>query len=238
MNIGIIGYGKMGQAIAGIARQRGHTISGTIDLDNKESLKEWTNKQVDVAIEFTAPSQAYLNLRQCLEAGIPVVSGTTGWLDKKSEIDQLCIEKDGTYFYASNYSLGVNITFKVNQFLARIMNAYPDFEVSMEEIHHTQKMDEPSGTAITLAEGIIREMDRINNWELGNSADAQAVPISSIREGQVPGTHTVRYTSDYDEITLQHKALNRTGFALGAVLVTEWIQNRKGILTMDDFLEL
>ena len=228
----------MGQAIAKIAQERGHTVSKTIDLDNKDSLKTWSPDLVDVAIEFTAPSEAYQNIRQCIELGIPVVSGTTGWLDKKAEIDHLCKEKGGTYFYASNYSLGVNITFKVNEYLARIMNAYPDFQVSMEETHHTQKKDAPSGTAITLAEGIVDRIQRIKHWELEADSEQDTLPIRSIREGAVPGTHKVQYLSQYDEITLQHKALNRTGFALGAVLVTEWIQNRKGILTMDDFLEL
>ena len=228
----------MGQAIAKIAEERGHKISKTIDLENKESLKTWNPDLVDVAIEFTAPSEAYHNIRQCIELGIPVVSGTTGWLDKKAEIDQFCVEKEGTYFYASNYSLGVNITFKVNEYLARIMNAYPDFQVRMEETHHTQKKDAPSGTAITLAEAIIDKIHRIKQWELDASPGQETLPINSFREGTVPGTHTVQYISRYDEITLQHKALNRTGFALGAVLVTEWIQNRKGILTMDDFLEL
>lgn len=228
----------MGQAIAKIAEERGHTISKTIDLDNKDSLKTWSPNQVDVAIEFTAPSEAYDNIGQCIKLGIPVVSGTTGWLDKKPEIDQLCTEKGGTYFYASNYSLGVNITFKVNEYLARIMNGYPDFQVSMEETHHTQKKDAPSGTAITLAEGIIDKIQRLEQWELAANPGHETLTINSLREGAVPGTHKVQYLSPYDEITLQHKALNRTGFALGAVLVTEWIQNRKGILTMDDFLEL
>lgn len=228
----------MGQAIATIAEQRGHRITGKIDIDNKHTLKTWSSDQMDAAIEFTAPDQAYDNIKQCIELGIPVVSGTTGWLENKHKIDRFCREQDGTYFYASNYSLGVNITFKVNSFLARIMNAYPDFQVSMDETHHNQKKDAPSGTAITLAEGIINEIDRITEWELGSTARTGALPIQSYREGTVPGTHTVRYLSDYDEITLQHKALNRTGFAMGAVLVTEWIQNRKGILTMDDFLDL
>jgi 4-hydroxy-tetrahydrodipicolinate reductase len=238
MNIGIIGYGKMGQAIAFIAEQRGHKITGKIDIDNKDTLRTWSADQVDAAIEFTAPDQAFDNIKKCMELGIPVVSGTTGWLKKKGEIDRICRETNGTYFYASNYSLGVNITFKVNSFLARIMNSYPDFTVALEETHHNQKKDAPSGTAITLAEGIIKEIDRIDQWELGTDTQRGALPIDSIREGSVPGTHTVRYSSEYDEITLQHKAHNRTGFALGAVLVTEWIQNRKGILTMDDFLDL
>lgn len=238
MIIGIIGYGKMGKAIAAIAEARGHQIFDKIDIDNRYVLKNWSPAQIDAAIEFTAPDQAFDNIKTCLELGIPVVSGTTGWLHRKAELDQFCQQKNGTYFYASNYSLGVNITFKVNQYLARIMNAYPDFKVGMEEIHHTEKKDAPSGTAITLAEGIIDEIDRIQKWSLDAGPDQGTLPITSIREGKVPGTHTVTYSSENDEITLQHKALSRRGFALGAVLVTEWIQNRKGILTMDDFLEL
>jgi 4-hydroxy-tetrahydrodipicolinate reductase len=238
MRIGIIGYGKMGRAIASIAEERGHTIFDTIDIHNQDSLNGWTPDEVDAAIEFTVPNQAFDNIKQCIKQGIPVVSGTTGWLDRKPELDEYCRQEQGTYFYASNYSLGVNITFKVNQYLARIMNAYPDFAVSMEEIHHTQKKDAPSGTAITLAEGIIKEMDRVNRWTLDPSQPEGSITISSIREGTVPGTHTVQYHSQYDEITLKHKALSRHGFALGAVLVTEWIQKRKGVLTMDDFLDL
>lgn len=238
MIIGIIGYGKMGKEVSAIAQQRGHSIFDTIDIDNRDSLSNWTSDQVDVAIEFTAPNQAFNNIKACLSKGIPVVSGTTGWLHQKPELDEYCRQVNGSYFYASNYSLGVNITFKLNAFLARIMNRYTDFQVSMEEVHHTEKKDAPSGTAITLAEGIINEIDRINEWKLGNSSSEHLLPIESIRKGSVPGTHTVKYQSAYDELTLQHKALNRKGFALGAVLVTEWIQNRKGILSMDDFLDL
>ncbi len=227
----------MGKAIATIAEERGHRIIDKIDIENRQVLSNWDSKQVDAAIEFTAPNQAFENIKECIKLGIPVVSGTTGWLDRKAALDQYCREMDGTYFYASNYSLGVNITFRVNQYLARIMNAYPDFEVSMDEVHHTEKKDAPSGTAITLAEGILANIDRLSQWTLGESTGG-ALGINSYREGQVPGTHTVRYLSDNDEITLQHKALSRKGFALGAVLVTEWIQNRKGVLTMDDFLDL
>ena len=228
----------MGKAIASIAEERGHQIAGTIDIDNRDALQHWSPSQVDVAIEFTAPNQAFDNIKQCIDLGIPVVSGTTGWLEKKQELEAYCRQQAGTFFYASNYSLGVNITFKVNQYLARIMNKYQDFSVSMEEIHHTQKKDAPSGTAITLAEGIIEEMDRANGWTLDPDQAQGSVLIESLREGAVPGTHTVKYSSEFDEITLKHKALSRHGFALGAVLVTEWIQNRKGILTMDDFLDL
>lgn len=238
MVIGIIGYGKMGREIADIAEQRGHTIFDKIDVHNQGDLSDWEAAKVDAAVEFTTPAQAYDNIKLCIDKGIPVISGTTGWLEKKNELDRYCLEKSGTYFYASNYSLGVNITFKLNSILAKIMNKYPDFKVSMEEIHHTEKKDAPSGTAITLAEGIINQMDRISDWKLDPNSGNNLLPISSHRHGSVPGTHTIKYLSGYDEITLEHKALNRKGFALGAVLVTEWVQNRKGILSMDDFLDL
>ena len=238
MVIGIIGYGKMGKEIAALAEERGHHIFGKIDLHNQDALNDWRPDLVDAAVEFTTPGQAYENIKQCIEQGIPVVSGTTGWLHQKEELDLYCKEKNGTYFYASNFSLGVNITYKLSDFLARVMNLYPDFKVSMEERHHIEKKDAPSGTAITLAEGIIERMDRLDQWTLDQTPQPGKLSINSLRQGKVPGTHTVKYLSGYDEITLQHKALNRQGFALGAVLVTEWIQNRKGILSMDDFLDL
>lgn len=238
MVIGIIGYGKMGKEIALLAEERGHQIFDKIDLHNQDALSDWRPDLVDAAVEFTTPGQAYENIKQCIEQGIPVVSGTTGWLHQKEELDLYCKEKNGTYFYASNFSLGVNITFKLSDFLARVMNLYPEFKVSMEEIHHIEKKDTPSGTAITLAEGIIERMDRLDQWTLDQTPQPGKLSINSLRQGKVPGTHTVKYLSGYDEITLQHKALNRQGFALGAVLVTEWIQNRKGILSMDDFLDL
>ncbi len=238
MVIGIIGYGKMGREIAAIAEERGHQIYDKIDIHNQDTLKDWRPDLVDVAVEFTTPGQAYENLKLCINQGIPVVSGTTGWLHQKEELDSYCEKKNGTYFYASNFSLGVNIAFKLNNFLARIMNLYPEFEVNMEEIHHTEKKDAPSGTAITLADGIIERIDRIDQWILDETPQSGKLSINAFRQGKVPGTHTVKYVSENDEITLQHKALNRKGFALGAVLVTEWIQNRKGILSMDDFLDL
>lgn len=238
MVIGIIGYGKMGREIAAVAEERGHQIFDKVDIDNRESLKNWSAEEVDAAVEFTAPDQALDNIKQCIRLGIPVVSGTTGWLHHKESLDRYCRKENGTYFYASNFSLGVNIIFRLNKFLAHIMNSYPDYRVYMEEVHHTEKKDAPSGTAITLAEGIIQEIHRIDHWTLDESAEASSLPIKSIREGTVPGTHTVKYRSVHDEITFQHAAFSRKGFALGAVLVTEWIQNRKGILTMDDFLDL
>ncbi len=238
MKIGLIGYGKMGKEIERLAQARGHQITAIIDFDNRDSLNQWSTATVDVAIEFTAPELAYDNIRTCIEHGIPVVSGTTGWLEKKEALDNYCQQQRGAYFYASNFSLGVNITFKVNEFLARIMNKIEGFSVSMEEIHHSEKKDAPSGTAITLAEGILNNTDNLHGWALENSRDSHEIPIHSVREGKVPGTHTVWYRSDHDAITLSHEALNRTGFALGAVLVAEWMPGKKGVLSMDDFLEL
>ncbi|MDH3711666.1 MAG: 4-hydroxy-tetrahydrodipicolinate reductase [Cyclobacteriaceae bacterium] len=238
MNIGLIGYGKMGKEIERLSIARGHRVSGRIDYDNPHELADWSPQQVDVAIEFTAPDRAYDNIKTCIDRGIKVVSGTTGWTHKMDEIQAYCKSQKGTFFYASNFSLGVNITFKVNQFLAKLINRHDDFSVSMEETHHTEKKDAPSGTAITLAEGVLRNIDKLDAWVLGNNTLENQLPIYSKREGMVPGIHAVQYRSAHDRITLSHEALDRTGFALGAVLVAEWIQNHQGVLSMDDFLEL
>lgn len=238
MRIGLIGYGKMGKEIEALSVDRGHSIYSRIDFDNPDELSQWQSDQVDVAIEFTAPALAFNNIKTCLDLDIPVVCGTTGWLERKKEIEGYCTSRNGTFFYASNFSLGVNITFRVNRFLAQIMNQFKDFRVSMEEIHHTEKKDAPSGTAITLAEGLIDNMERLNSWTLGKASADDQVSITSLREGIVPGTHTVLFQSPHDRITLRHEALNRTGFALGAVLVAEWIQDRQGVLSMNDFLAL
>ncbi len=237
MRIGLIGYGKMGKEIEKIAIERGHHIAGCIDFDNVNELSSWKPRDIEVAIEFTSPDMAYQNIKTCIDNGIAVVSGTTGWLDKKPQLNEYCVANEGTFFYASNYSLGVNITFKVNQYLARIMNRFTDFSVSMEEVHHIQKIDAPSGTALTMAEGIIEEIDRLQGWALDRTPDDSIIPINSVREGQVPGTHSVRYHSTVDNITLQHQALSRQGFALGAVLVAEWLPGNSGVLGMEDFLE-
>lgn len=241
MNILILGYGKMGKTIENIAVNRGHQIIEKVDVEHRdEILSKLSPEDVDVAIEFTQPESAPSNLRYCLKNNIPVVSGTTGWLKEKSSIEDYCIEQNGTFFYASNFSIGVNIFFKLNQFLAKMMNAYKDYQPSMEEIHHIHKKDEPSGTAITLAEGMLEELQNKSDWYLkGETVDQaeQYIPITSKREGEVPGTHIIKYQSDIDEIEIKHTAHGREGFALGAVLVAEWIKNKKGILGMDDFLK-
>ncbi|WKN30474.1 4-hydroxy-tetrahydrodipicolinate reductase [Porifericola rhodea] len=241
MNILILGYGKMGKTIEQLAIERGHTIVAKVDVDKRdEILENLKPEEVDVAIEFTQPDAAPFNIRYCLKNNIPVVSGTTGWLQEKSAIEDYCIEQNGTFFYASNFSIGVNIFFRLNEILAGIMNAYPDYKPSMEEIHHTQKKDAPSGTAITLAEGMLKSLDTKNDWHLEEQAaegSGQSIAITSKREGEVPGTHIVKYQSEIDTIEIKHEAHTRKGFALGAVLVAEWIKNKKGILGMHDFIK-
>jgi len=241
MNIIILGYGKMGKTNEKIAKERGHNILASIDVDNREeTLEKLDLSQVQAAIEFTQPDAAPANIRFCLKNGIPVISGTTGWLKEKSSVEDYCIEQNGTFFYASNFSVGVNIFFKLNDFLAGIMKNYPDYTPAIEEIHHTQKKDAPSGTAITLAEGMLRHLPGKNDWQLeGRRSEnpEQNIPITSVREGNVPGTHTISYRSPIDDIEIKHMAHGREGFALGAVLVAEWIKNKKGILGMDDFIK-
>lgn len=238
MNILLLGYGKMGKIIGEIAESRGHTIAGKINIDNKEDLNLLDPNTIDVAIEFSQPEAAFENISWAINHGIPIIVGTTGWLEKKSEIEKLTIEKNGSFFYASNFSIGVNIFFKVNEFLSKLMNESNDYQVSIEEIHHTAKKDAPSGTAITLAEGIIKNLNSKNSWNLAGEKenDKNSIEITSKRIDPAPGTHIIRYQSPIDDIEITHTAHSRQGFALGAVLVAEWIQNKKGILSMDDFL--
>jgi len=238
MNILILGYGKMGKIISEIAESRGHQLVGKINIENRDELAQLDPKKVDVAIEFSQPDAAYENISWAIERGIPVVSGTTGWLDKKPIIAALTLEKNTAFFYASNYSIGVNVFFKVNRFLAALMKEQKDYKISMEEIHHTEKKDAPSGTAITLAEGIIGEIPSCQNWALsdGTNESEHTLYIKAKRIDPAPGTHIIRYQSEIDDIELSHTAHSRKGFALGAVLVAEWIKDKKGVLSMDDFL--
>lgn len=238
MNILILGYGKMGKIIGEIAESRGHIIAAKINIDNREELNSLDTSKIDVAIEFSQPEGAVENITWAMTRGIPVVSGTTGWLSRKKEIESLTAVQNGTFFYASNYSIGVNIFFKVNEFLAKLINQTNGYQTSIEEIHHTEKKDAPSGTAITLAEGILRNMDNLEDWHLiGQSPEnEQSLPITSKRIDPAPGTHIIRYSSDIDLIEISHTAHSRQGFALGAVLVSEWIKDKKGVLSMDDFL--
>jgi len=238
MNILLLGYGKMGQLIGQLAEERGHTIAAKINIDNRQELASLEASTIDVAIEFSQPEAAVENLTWAIEHGIPVVSGTTGWLDQKPTIEDLTLAKNGAFFYASNYSIGVNIFFKVNEFLAKLMNETSGYSPSIEEIHHTAKKDAPSGTAITLAEGIIKNNQQLNSWELSDKLveNEHTLTISSKRIDPAPGTHIVRYQSEIDDIEITHTAHSRQGFALGSILVAEWIQDKKGVLSMDDFL--
>ncbi len=236
MNIIILGYGKMGKAIEEIALDRGHTISHKININNINALKFIEPDEVDVAIEFSQPDSAVDNLKYCLDNGIPVVCGTTGWLDQKEEINALCLEKNGSFFYSSNFSLGVNLFFNLNKKLASLMKSYPDYKTEITEIHHTEKLDSPSGTAITLAEGIMEENDKFASWKNKKEIKENELPIISLREEKVPGTHIVKYTSEIDDIEIKHTAHSRAGFAQGAVIVAEWLIDKKGIFGMNDFL--
>ncbi len=237
MKIALIGYGKMGKEIEKIALERGHEILFKFDINNKKKFTTENLKKTDVAIEFTQPGSAYENYLKCFKANIPVVSGTTGWLDKLPEIKQYC-EKDGqTFFYASNFSIGVNLFFKLNAQLARLMNKIEGYDVEISETHHTQKKDAPSGTAITVAEGIISNFDKKQKWVKENAVNDAELVIRSFREGNIPGIHTVKYESDVDYIEITHNAKNRKGFALGAVLAAEFTLKNKGFLTMNDLLD-
>ena len=234
MKIALVGYGKMGKAIEQIARERGHEIVSIIDINNSQDFASEAFRSADVAIEFTSPSTAYGNYLKCFEAGVPVVSGTTGWLDKMPEIKRLCAEEGKTFFYASNFSIGVNIFFAVNKYLAKIMNHFPSYDVRMTEVHHVHKLDAPSGTAITLAEGILENIDRKERWTLNTAEQPTDLPIQAIREGEVPGIHEIVYESDADKISIKHDAKSRAGFALGAVLAAEFTAGKKGFLSMND----
>ncbi len=238
MNILLLGYGKMGQLIGQISESRGHQIVGKINIDNRSDLDSLNPEQIDVAIEFSQPEAAVENIKWALDRHIPILSGTTGWLATKPEIEKLTLESNGTFFYASNYSIGVNIFFKVNEFLAKLINESGSYKASIEEIHHTAKLDAPSGTAITLAEGIIDSINSLKGWNLSeDSTDSeQSLPITSKRVDPAPGTHIIRYESEIDTIEISHTAHSRQGFALGAILVAEWIHGKKGVLSMDDFL--
>ena len=238
MRILILGYGKMGKAIEEIAEERGHTIAHKININNTQALKFIDGSQIDVAIEFSQPDAAFENISFCLNNNIPVVSGTTGWLTKKPQADALCLEKNGGFFYASNFSLGVNLFFRLNEMLAAMMDQHPNYKSKITEIHHTEKLDAPSGTAISLAEGIINNLSSKKRWLNEPSDDESVIPIISKREPDVPGTHIVKYKSEIDEIEIKHTAKSRTGFALGAVLVAEWIIDKKGVFSMKDFMKL
>lgn len=235
MKIALIGYGKMGKTIEQIAKDRGHEIVSIIDIDNLQDFESEAFKSADVAIEFTRPDVALGNVRKCFAARVPVVVGTTGWNlnDVKDELEA----NGNTLFWASNFSLGVNIFAAVNRYLAKIMNGFPEYNVEMEEVHHIHKLDAPSGTAITLAEDILKNLDRKQAWTKETENSASDLAIKSIREGEVPGIHTITYDSPVDSITITHDAKSRAGFALGAVVAAEFTAGKKGLLGMCDMLK-
>ena len=230
MKIAILGYGKMGKEIEKIAIDRNHSIKLVIDINNPQDFTIENLKNCDVAIDFSIPTSAYQNIITCFEAEIPIVSGTTGWLEKYNDITAQCKKLNGTFFYASNYSLGVNIFFSINKKLAEMMNKFSNYEVSMEEIHHTQKLDAPSGTAITLANDIIKIVDRKSSWKLkDDQINPEILKIEAKRIENIPGTHIINYDSSVDYIEIKHAAKNRQGFALGAVLAAEFLFGKKGV---------
>ena len=234
MKIALLGYGRMGKEIEKIALQRGHEI--VLKIEEKQDYDIAT---ADVAIDFSIPSAAFENITNCFKNGVPVISGTTGWLDRYQEAVDICNENGGSFIYASNFSLGVNIFFELNRQLAKMMRAWQDYKINIEEIHHTKKLDAPSGTAITLAEGIIDYTPK-DAWELDENQEIKenAIPITAKRIPEVPGTHSIGYDSEIDSIEIKHTAHNRKGFALGAVVAAEWIVGKTGVYTMKDVLNL
>ena len=238
MKIALIGYGKMGKTIEEIALQKGHEIVLKIDLENKDELTTENLQQADVAIEFTGPENAIVNIYKCFDSGIPVVCGSTGWLQHWAAVEKYCIEKNGTFLYASNFSIGVNIFFEVNKRLAALMSKQPAYDVTIEEIHHTAKKDAPSGTAITLAEQVIKELPRKSSWINEPTTNDELLVIESKRIDPAPGTHTVKYSSGVDDIEIIHTAHNRKGFAGGAVLAAEFLAGKRGMFFMKDVLGL
>ena len=240
MNVALVGYGKMGREIETILVDRGHKVTLIIDMDNASDLNSVNlkEKNVDVAIEFSTPNAAYSNVVKCIEGGVPVVCGTTAWLDKLESVESLCIERKGAFFYASNYSIGVNLMFKLNENLAKLMNNFPQYDVTVEEVHHTQKKDAPSGTAITIAEGIVDNLERKEKWVAQTTTTHSELEVVAVRRSIVPGIHTVTYECDADAITITHNARSRKGFAFGAVLAAEFIKGKSGSFSMNDLLNL
>lgn len=236
MKVALIGYGKMGHEIERVLEARGHEVVLIIDKDNAHHLNAAYLGEADVAIEFSTPDAAFDNIMKCIEAGTPVVCGTTAWLDKYDEVTAYCKAQSGAFFYASNYSIGVNLFFKINRELAALMDRFNEYDVTLNEIHHTQKKDAPSGTAITLAEGILNGCTRKEQWHLGTTTEPNLLEVTSQRRSVVPGTHTIVWESAADTITIDHTAKNRSGFAIGAVTAAEYLVGKKGVYTMSDLL--
>jgi len=237
MKIAIIGFGRMGKAIDRLSGPEDEVVL-KIGKYNTSDLTKEALSNCDVAIEFSIPSAAFENIKFCLEAGIPVISGTTGWLDKKEEIESICKKHDGTFFYASNFSVGVNLFFALNEHLAKLMNSFPQYKINLSETHHIHKLDAPSGTAITIAEGIINNHNGHQDWKLNPSDKKEGLAITAIREGEVPGTHEVNYKSEMDKISIRHEAFTRDSFAQGALIAANWVIGKKGILTMSDLMNI
>jgi 4-hydroxy-tetrahydrodipicolinate reductase len=236
IKIGLIGYGQMGRVIEAIARERGHEIVFIIDAENRKEMTPNLLRRADVAIEFTHPDAAFGNIRSCLEAGVAVVSGTTGWMHRMDEVRELCEQYQCGLFHASNFSLGVNLFMELNNHLAKLMNRYPQYRARLEEIHHTRKADAPSGTALALVNQLTQNIDRFESWSDELIPGANQVQITSIREGQVIGIHEIHFTSVEDQITIRHEAFNRQGFATGAILAAEFMPGKRGIFSMKDLL--
>jgi 4-hydroxy-tetrahydrodipicolinate reductase len=233
MKIALIGYGKMGKMIEEEALKRNHQIILRIDIENRSTITVNDLKKCDVAIEFTSPQSAIQNIKWCIDAELPVVVGTTGWYEQIDEIKAYCTAKNGSVLYASNFSVGVNIFFALNEYLARIMNNYPQYNPLIEEIHHQHKLDAPSGTAISIAQGIINNLERKKSFVNQYAQHSDQLSVISYRQGEVPGTHIVKYQSEIDDIEIKHQAHNRKGFALGAVIAAEWLLNKKGFFTIN-----
>ncbi len=240
MRIALLGYGKMGKMIERIARERGHEIVLIVDENNRANVTSDQLKKAEVAIEFTMPAVAVANYKWCFDNGVPVVSGTTGWLEQWDEVMTYCQEKKGGFFYASNFSIGVNIFFQLNKYLARMMNGFNEYKVFIEETHHIHKLDAPSGTAITIAEGILGNHDGYHSWQLdqGKQLPEGVLPVAAKRIGEVPGIHAVTYKSEADEIEIRHSAVSREGFARGALLAAEFLKGKTGVFGMEDMLSL
>ena len=237
MNIALLGYGKMGRIIEKIATDRKHEVILKIDFYNQQDLTIENLAKADVVIEFSTPGSVLSNIMHCFEAGVPVIVGTTGWYENLPEIKRECLQGNHSMLYASNLSIGVNIFFHINKILARLMNNYPYYDVQVEEIHHTQKLDAPSGNAISLAKDIFREIKRKDHWQLNGMESESTLKINAIRRDPVPGIHTIKYDSAVDDIEMTHNAKSRKGFALGAVLAAEFIKGKKGVFSMDDLLK-
>jgi 4-hydroxy-tetrahydrodipicolinate reductase len=238
MNIALIGYGRMGHEIEAVAIKRGHAIKLIVDQDNTNDLNKTNLNGIDVAIEFSSPGAAFKNIVKCLAEKVPVVSGTTGWLEDYEKAVDVCNNNNTSFIHSTNFSIGVNLLFRLNKELAKQMDRYHDYNVSIEEIHHTKKLDAPSGTAISLATGIIEKHSEYKKWCFENEEARNCIPIRSLREGVVPGTHTVTWDSEIDTISLRHESKNRKGLALGAIVAAEFTHSRRGIFTMDDVMGL